>query len=100
VLCTTSSASLFVGCSRARTWEDPGLPYSDSNVDLEFGRGVRTPLPYLRFRNPLELMNLVMSDAFTVGISAGDLNATDLKLDIQDSAMESHPVDKTIHSCF
>jgi hypothetical protein len=34
-------------------WEDPGLPFSDSNVDLEFGRGVGTPLPNLRFRNLL-----------------------------------------------
>ena len=63
--CVQYHHSLVVRKPGLRHGNTPGLPYSDSNVDLEFGRAVQTSFPNLRFRNPLELMDLVMSDALT-----------------------------------
>ena len=68
------------------------LPFPDSSGVLEFGRGVRILPPDLRFEELLNCLDLMWSDFFSGGISARTLSATNLKLDNQVSATESHPV--------
>jgi len=68
------------------------LPFSYSSGVFEFGRGVRSLLPNLRFGELLNWWDVMFSDLFCVGISAKTLSNTDLKLDNQVSVTESHPV--------
>ena len=68
------------------------LPFSVSSDGLEFGRGVRTPLPNLRFEELLNWWSMRFSDLLYTRISAKTLSDMNLELDIRVSTMGSHPI--------
>ena len=68
------------------------FPFSYSSSFKQFGRGVRTPLPDLRFGELLNQWDVTFSDLIVLGISARTLSNMDLELDNQVSVTESHLV--------